>query len=81
MEIERRTLLEAAFRVSDALARHDRAMSGAFDRDRRTDNHGREGIMRRITAWHRTLSVLTIGLLALAAPLVALADGGPPVGH
>ena len=34
--------------------------------------------MRRITAWHRTLAVLAIGLLALAAPLVALADGGGP---
>jgi hypothetical protein len=34
--------------------------------------------MRRITAWHRTFVVLAIGLLALAAPLVALAgDGGP----
>jgi hypothetical protein len=34
--------------------------------------------MRRITAWHRTLVVLAIGLLALAAPLVALADNGGP---
>jgi len=32
--------------------------------------------MRRITHWHRTLTVLAIGLLALAAPLVAYADGG-----
>ena len=36
--------------------------------------------MRQITAWHRTFVVLAIGLLALAAPLVALADSGP-VGH
>jgi hypothetical protein len=36
--------------------------------------------MRRITHWHRTLTVLAIGLLALAAPLVAYADG-PPTGH
>jgi hypothetical protein len=37
--------------------------------------------MRRITAWHRTFVVLAIGLLALAAPLVALADGGGPGPH
>ena len=36
--------------------------------------------MRRITHWHRTLVVLAVGLLALAAPLVAYADGGPTGG-
>ena len=36
--------------------------------------------MRRITAWHRASVVLAIGLLALAAPLVALADA-TPLGH
>jgi hypothetical protein len=36
--------------------------------------------MRRITHWHRTLTVLAVGLLALAAPLVAYADGGPKGG-
>jgi len=36
--------------------------------------------MRRITGWHRTFVVLAIGLLALAAPLVALADGTGPHG-
>jgi hypothetical protein len=81
MDVERRAFLEARLRVSDALAGRDRVMSGAFDPDRRKDESGKEGTMRRITAWHRTLTVLAIGLLALAAPLVALADGGPPVGH
>ena len=37
-----------------------------------------EGTMRRITHWHRTLTVLAVGLLALAAPLVAYADGNGP---
>jgi hypothetical protein len=36
--------------------------------------------MRQVTHIHRTLVVLTVGLLALAAPLVALADGGPTGG-
>jgi hypothetical protein len=36
--------------------------------------------MRRITHWHRTFTVLAVGLLALAAPLVAYADGGPKGG-
>jgi hypothetical protein len=36
--------------------------------------------MRQVTNLHRTLVVLAVGLLALAAPLVAYADG-PPVGH
>jgi hypothetical protein len=36
--------------------------------------------MRQITRMHRTLVVLAVGLLALAAPLVALADGPGPSG-
>jgi hypothetical protein len=36
--------------------------------------------MRQVTHLHRTLVVLAIGLLALAAPLLAYADG-PPTGH
>jgi hypothetical protein len=34
--------------------------------------------MRQVISLHRTLVVLAIGLLALAAPLVASADGGSP---
>jgi hypothetical protein len=34
--------------------------------------------MRQVTRMHRTLTVLAVALLALAAPLVAYAgDGGP----
>lgn len=33
--------------------------------------------MRRVTHMHRAITVLAVGLLALAAPLVAYADGGP----
>ena len=36
--------------------------------------------MRRITHWHRTLTVLAVGLLALAAPLIASANNGGPGG-
>jgi hypothetical protein len=37
--------------------------------------------MRQITSLHRTLVVLAVSLLALAAPLVAYAgDGGPKPG-
>jgi hypothetical protein len=34
--------------------------------------------MRQVTRMHRTLTVLAVGLLALAAPLVAYADGTGP---
>jgi hypothetical protein len=37
--------------------------------------------MRQVISLHRTLVVLAVGLLALAAPLVAYADGSTPVGH
>ena len=37
--------------------------------------------MRQVTSLHRTLVVLAVGLLALAAPLIAYAsDGGPKPG-
>jgi hypothetical protein len=36
--------------------------------------------MRQVTSLHRTLVVLAVSLLALAAPFVAYADGGP-TGH
>jgi hypothetical protein len=67
--------------VSDALAARDRAISGAFDRDRRIDDTGKEGRkMRQVKHWHRSLVILAVGLFALAAPLVAYADGYP-TGH
>ena len=37
--------------------------------------------MRQVIRMHRTLVVLAVGLLALAAPLVAYADGSTPLGH
>jgi hypothetical protein len=70
-----------AARISDSLAAHDCAVGGQLERDRRTDELGREGTMRQVTRMHRTLTVLAVGLLALAAPLVAYAgDGGPGTG-
>jgi hypothetical protein len=44
---------------------------------RRTNASREEATMRQVTRMHRTLTVLAVGLLALAAPLVAYADGGP----
>jgi hypothetical protein len=67
--------------VSDPLAARDRAISGAFDRERRIHDTGKEGRkMRQVKHWHRSLVILAVGLLALAAPLVAYADGYP-TGH
>lgn len=40
----------------------------------------RRDTMHQVTRMHRTLVVLAVGLLALAAPLVAYADGGGPTG-
>lgn len=74
MEIERRNC-EA---VSDSLAACGWAVRGRVERDRRTQEPGKEGTMRQVTSLHRTLVVLAVGLLALAAPLVAYADGGGP---
>ena len=34
--------------------------------------------MRQVTSLHRTLVVLAVGLLALAAPLIAYANNGGP---
>jgi hypothetical protein len=36
--------------------------------------------MRQVTRMHRTLTVLAVGLLALAAPLVAYAGDPGPIG-
>jgi len=40
-----------------------------------------EETMRQVTSMHRTLVVLAVGLLALAAPLIAYAEGPGPTGH
>jgi hypothetical protein len=73
MEIERRNC-EA---ISDSLAACGYTVRGRIERDRRTPGTREEGTMRQVTSLHRTLVVLAVGLLALAAPLVAYADGGP----
>lgn len=36
--------------------------------------------MRQVSRMHRSLTVLAVGLLALAAPLVAYANNGGPQG-
>lgn len=36
--------------------------------------------MRQVTRMHRSLTVLAVSLLALAAPLVAYANNGGPQG-
>ena len=76
MEIERRNCSA----ISGSLVARGRAVRGRIERDRRTHKSREEGIMRQVTSLHRTLVVLAVGLLALAAPLVAYADG-TPVGH
>ena len=76
MEIKRRNCTA----ISDSLAARGQAVRGRIERDRRTHESREEGIMRQVTSLHRTLVVLAVGLLALAAPLVAYADGGGPVG-
>ena len=37
--------------------------------------------MRHLSHLHRSLTVLTVGLIALATPLVALASNGGPNGN
>ena len=76
MEIERRNC-EA---IRGPLAARDWTVRGPTERDRRHHEPGKGGTMRQVTSLHRTLVVLAVGLLALAAPLVAYADGGIP-GH
>ena len=67
--------------ISDLLAVCDQAVRGRIERDRRTHGTREEGTMRQVTRMHRTLVVLAVGLLALAAPLIAYAgDGGPKPG-
>jgi hypothetical protein len=81
MEITRRIYAAAARVVGDLLAAGVRAVRGRIERDRRTHESREEGTMRQVTSLHRTLVVLAVGLLALAAPLVAYAEGTIPTGH
>ena len=77
MEIERRNCSA----ISASLAADGRAVRGRIERDRCTHGSREEGVMRQVTSLHRTLVVLAVGLLALAAPLIAYAgDGGPKPG-
>jgi hypothetical protein len=77
MEIERRNCSA----ISHSLAARGWAVRGRTERDRCHHEPGKGGTMRQVTSLHRTLVVLAVGLLALAAPLVAYADGGVPTGH
>ncbi len=81
MDIRRRSDTNSAAEISDSLVARDRAVGGRAERDRRTRETGREGTMRQVTHLHRTLVVLAVGLLALAAPLVAYAGHGGPGPH
>ncbi len=80
MEIQRRIYAKSARAISGSLAARDCAVGGRLRRNRRTRSPGKEGTMRQVTHLHRTLVVLAVGLLALAAPLVALAGDGGPAG-
>ena len=80
MKITRRNCSEHYDTVSSSLAACETTVSDRFERDRRTRSPGKEGNMRQVTSLHRTLVVLAVGLLALAAPLVAYAGDGGPVG-
>ena len=67
--------------ISGSLAARGVAVRGRTERDRRTHTTRKGGTMRQVISLHRTLIVLAVGLLALAAPLVAYAGDGGPVGH
>ena len=69
MEIKRRNCSA----ISGSLAADGRAVRGRIERDRCTQEPERRDTMRQVTSLHRTLVVLAVGLLALAAPLVAYA--------
>jgi hypothetical protein len=77
METERRTEAQSPISISRSLAADGPAIGPRIEPHRRRATPGEEGTMRRISHLHRTLVVLAVGLLALAAPLVAYADGGP----
>ena len=74
MEVERRNCTE----ISNQLAVCGWAVRGRIERDRCTREPERRDTMHQVTRMHRTLVVLAIGLLALAAPLIAYADGSGP---
>jgi len=80
MEIKRRIYAKQPQVVSDLLAACDRAVGGRLERDRCTQELERRDTMHQVTRMHRTLVVLAVGLLALAAPLVAYAGDGGPTG-
>jgi len=80
MESKRRIYAKNLQVVSDLLATCDRAVSGRFERDRCTQEPERRDTMHQVTRMHRTLVVLAVGLLALAAPLFASASNGGPGG-
>ena len=76
MQIMRRNCSE----IRQSLAACGWAVRGRIDRDRRQPRTRKGGTMRQVTSLHRTLVVLAVGLLALATPLVALANSGGPNG-
>jgi hypothetical protein len=80
METERRSDLQSSISIGRSLAADGRAIGPRIELHRRTRHPGEEGTMRRISHLHRTLVVLAVGLLALAAPLVASANGPGPGG-
>ena len=80
MEIKRRIYAETARVLSGSLAVRGCAVSGRLERDRCTQEPERRDTMHQVKRMHRTLVVLAVGLLALAAPLVASANGGGPTG-
>lgn len=81
MEIKRRSYAQPSRAISDSLAARGRAVSGRLERDRCTQEPERRDTMHQVTRMHRTLVVLAVGLLALAAPLFASAgNGGPGTG-
>ena len=78
MQFKRQIYAKTARSISGSLSARDRAVSGRLERDRCTQELERRDTMHQVTRMHRTLVVLAVGLLALAAPLVAYADGGGP---
>ena len=80
MEIKRQIYAEVSRAISGSLAARDRAVSGRLERDRCIQEPERRDTMHQVTRMHRTLTVLAVGLLALAAPMVAMACNGGPHG-